>query len=636
MNQFKKIFPNNERQLIDGGLNTKFAASIIENNESPDCANVVFSNGSAQTREGVQKFNTTSVGSFVGDGLYTRRASDTSETMVAFWNGCMYAAAGTTFTTIPSAQSVFTAGIRVAAAQQENYIFVCNGGVTPYKYNGTSFTRHGVYPPTTTMTVASNGVGVLSASATYMYKNTYVNSNLVESDLGPAATFVISVTSGQNNLTSIPLAPTSFGVNARKIYRTSANASTFKLLTTISDNTTTTYSDNTLDSALGATAPTDNGVPPNYSAIIYHQGRLFMNDPASPSYVKWTEYNQPYTVATTNFYQVSDNSTDNVKGFAVDNNNLIVFCENSIYIGYIVDPSDDTTWKWVKSKAPYGSKSPFGAFNFADKTGFLAIQNNNFVGIAALSGDSVVPNASLTTVASIRSDMRTEGIEPDMFTVQTSYLGNISSIVHKNLAYVSVTYDTNQTRNNRIYVMDFSGSNVRKNQKEMWVPFTGLNAAQFTIYNGDLYYISSTANGRVYMMNSGQYNDDGAAIDSYIWTKEFVGADTDTNYTKDFRYLNILVDNAGDYYMDITYKVDSDRGSGTTTTLNLDPGGSIWGVMVWGVDAWGGGTDQKEYRLYLANATGRRIQYKFSNQNTVDQRFACHGLNFLYNIKGYR
>lgn len=42
---------------------------------------------------------------------------------------------------------------------------------------------------------------------------------------------------------------------ARKIYRTAAGGNVFKLVGTISDNTTTTFSDDTLDSALGAVEP---------------------------------------------------------------------------------------------------------------------------------------------------------------------------------------------------------------------------------------------------------------------------------------------------------------------------------------------------------------------------------------------
>ena len=157
--RFRKIYPGSGRTLLDGGLDNKFEKSIIPDNESPDCANVVFTNGSVGTREGNSKLNTASVGSFVFDGVYTRRDNAGAETMIAFANGTAYSLAGTSFTTIGSAQSVFTAGQRVAGTQFQNHLFMGNGGVIPYKYNGTDFTRHGVFPPTKTMKAASAGTG---------------------------------------------------------------------------------------------------------------------------------------------------------------------------------------------------------------------------------------------------------------------------------------------------------------------------------------------------------------------------------------------------------------------------------------------------------------------------------------------
>jgi hypothetical protein len=55
---------------------------------------------------------------------------------------------------------------------------------------------------------------------------------------------------GKVALSSIPLGLT--GTTARKIYRTAAAGTALKLLTTLSDNTTTTYTDNTADASLSA------------------------------------------------------------------------------------------------------------------------------------------------------------------------------------------------------------------------------------------------------------------------------------------------------------------------------------------------------------------------------------------------
>jgi hypothetical protein len=57
-------------------------------------------------------------------------------------------------------------------------------------------------------------------------------------------------------LSAIPLGPT--GTTSRKVYRTAAGGATYKLVTTIADNTTTTYTDTLADASLGATVPSTN------------------------------------------------------------------------------------------------------------------------------------------------------------------------------------------------------------------------------------------------------------------------------------------------------------------------------------------------------------------------------------------
>jgi hypothetical protein len=632
MNDNRRIYPPKGAILFDGGLNTKFEKAIIQDNESPDCANVIFQNGAVETRQGAQKLNTTSVGSFVGDGLFTRRGSDNAETMIAWAGGRMFTLGGTTFSSVPSATSVFTAGVRMAAVMQEDYMFFCNGNVIPYKWNGAEFTRHGVYPPTSTSTVASQSAGALTGD--YRYKVTNLNSNLVESDVGPA-TATFTAAGAVLRITSIPVAPTSHGVNTRRLYRTAAGGTTFKLLTTLADNSTTTYDDSTADASLGANAPSDNGVPPKYSIAIYHQGRLFVNDANNPNFIWFSNLNDPYTFASTNFFRVGDNTSDLAKAFAILDGSLIVFCEKSNTIVYM--PSTDSSeWTYKLARTTLGTKSPFGLINYSNKVLFPAVENGKFVGFAALAGNTVEPSASILSVSTAGSELKSDRIETDMFSVQEAYLGNISGVVFKNRAYVTLTYGSGSTTNNRIYVMDFSISNLAKSQKEAWVPWTGLNAAQFTVYDGNLYYISSTASGFVYKLESGVYSDDGTAINSYFWTKEFAGYTNEVNFTKDHRFAKILVDQAGDYYMDFAYRVDSDKGTGTNQQIYLNPGTSLWGSMVFGRDMWGGGTFQEEKMVYLGGARGTRIQFKFSNQNRVNQRFKVHRLNYGYNKKGNR
>lgn len=629
----KEISPKNGRYFFDGGLNTKFEQSIIGENESPDCLNVVFTNGAVGTREGTTKVNTAAIGSFVCDGLYTRHTNTGGQTMVAFAGGSAWTLGGTSFTVIASAASVFTAGVRVAATEYQQHMFIGNGNVIPYKYNGTDFTRHGVYPPTTTSTVASQAAGVLNGD--YRYKVTYVNSQSVQGDVGPVTT-TFAAANATLRITSIPVAPQSFGISARKIYRnTTAASGTYKLVTTINDNTTTTYDDNNADSALGAEAPSDMGVPPKYGVICYHRDRLFCNDPENPNMLKYSDLNEPYTFGALNLRRFGDNTTDIVRCIAVNGENIAVFGDRGIMLVYMPD-TDDTNWINIQVKSDYGCKSPFGIVKYRNGLLFPAIQEGKFVGFAHLVGDAISPSATLLTVTAAGSNLVSDKIEPDILDASTSDVGELSGYVYENTAYFSFPSSTSSTENDRIYIFDFSISNLSKNTPYSWAPWSGLYAAQFVEYSGNLYYGDGRANGFVFKLNAGVYSDDGSAIDSYYWTKEFGGNKGDFNFHKDFRYANVLVDLAGTYQMNFTARVDSDTGSGNTQVISLDPGGSLWGTMIWGTDEWGGGNAQAEFRLDLGTLSGKRIQFKFSNQNTAGQRFKVHSLNFLSNIKGFR
>lgn len=637
----KKVFPRGGRQLFDGGLNNKYEPTVIDNNESPDSLNVVFGAGSVETRQGVKKINTTAAGSFACDGIYSYRNNTNAESMCAFFGGLMYTLSGTTFYTVPSAQSVFTAGARISSEQAENYIFFSNGSVSPYKFNG-AFTLHGVPAPTQTNAVASNGVGNLTASGQYIYTYTYVNTNVVEGNIGPkSATFTISATSGQNTVSNFGTAPVSYGVNNIYLYRTKANTTTPFFRVTTMANGTASFNDNVSDASLTVQGPTDNGVPPNYTTICYAQNILFCNDPANPNFLRYSSTGNPYTFPALNFVKVGDNTSDCIKALYYYDNSIVVFCEKSIWFLYL---TDGTPADWVgpiRSNASYGSKSPYALVPYDNKLLFAAMYNQTFAGFAAFSGNVLDTNKTFTTVSTAGGDLQSDRIEPDIFTINTAQVVNISATVYKKKAWITVPFGSNQASNNRVYQMDFSMTTIKPKQPITWCPFTGINAAQFVVYNGNLYYGTADATGFVYQCESGLYSDDGVAINSYLYTKEFVGDESDvegsdTNLVKDFRYANILTDTSGNYSMNLTYKLDSDKGSGYVIPISLAPGGTNWGVGSWGLFLWGGGTKQVETRVYLANARGRRIQFKFDNQNVAGQKFKVHGLNFLYNIKGYR
>lgn len=630
---FDVVYPNSGRISLVGGQNSKFDRHEIEDDESPDCMNVIFTDKSVETRGGTSVFNTTSVGSFAGDGLYVRHDNSNAQTMVAFWGGTGWAVTGaSTFTTISSAQSIWTAGVRVAAAEYENHIFFGQGNQA-YKLNATDWTRHGVEVPSApTVATATTGTAL---TGQFRYKVSYINSQAVEGDVS-TTTATLTVAS-QNITVTIPTAVQSFGVNQRRIYRTETSGSVWKLLTTINDNTTTTYDDAIADANLGANAPTDNGKPPAYNVICYHRNRLWTNDVEEPNLVWYSNLANPYVFESTNFIRIGDNSGDVVQGLAPYDTGLVVFCTNSTWFIHMPD-DDDTNFQQVQLKSPFGSKSPFGMFKYKNKVMHPAVENGKFIGLAALAGAGIEPDATFGTVSTLGSLVKTDRIEDAMFDVLSSMQGRISTIVHKQKAYITVAEGVSAVRNNRIWVFDFSVDNLfaRKNKEGVFSPWSGLLAEQFAEYNGELYYQSSDEVGRVYLMNTSTYADDTAAIDSYLWTKNFSGLPRDERMTKDFRAFNVIFQKAGAYDMNVSYRTDSNLGDGTTIPVDLDPGGSLFGTAEFGIDLFGGGEEEGQIEQTLGQVVGERIQFKFDNQNTINQKFKIIGLQYIYNRKGRR
>lgn len=111
-------------------------------------------------------------------------------------------------------------------------------------------------PSSAPSAAAGTASGNLDTVANYQYKVTYVTA-FGETDGNTTAAMVTTTSSGSVNLTSIPVSPDG-NVTQRKLYRTVGGGSSFLLLAIIDDNVTTTYTDTTIDSSLGAAIPTLN------------------------------------------------------------------------------------------------------------------------------------------------------------------------------------------------------------------------------------------------------------------------------------------------------------------------------------------------------------------------------------------
>jgi hypothetical protein len=643
------IYPKGNRVFFDGGLNNKFDVNLIPDNESPNCLNVVFDDGAVSTRLGIAtmpSWATTNVGSYSCDGLFTRINSSGDDALISVWGGRVYAGEGATSLAIQPAS--FATGTRCTAAEYEGYLFIGQSGATPYKIldDNATLTRHGIPVAPSSMTAATATTGT-ALTGNYSYKVTWVNSALVEGDVSTAVSLVLA---GQNAaLAAIPTAPASYGVSSRKIYRTAAGGSTYLLLATISDNSTLTYEDNKADSSLGAAAPTDQGEPPNYSVCIYHQGRLFVIDP-DDQLVKYSEIGNPYVFKATSFIRVGDTSGDTPVALDIYDNSLVVLCRRNPWIVYMAS-TDDDDWRVLRVRSPYGTASKFGSFRFNNKVMYPAIQSGRFVGFAALEGQTVSPSASLLTNTALGSDLQSNRIEKTMLLVNEDLVEGIVSQVYERKAYISIPLNilnsdltiTDATSNNRILVFDFSLGRLDRKQEASWSLWDNCKFSCFTNYRHSsrdetqIFAGSVLNDGWVRELNvENIYKDDGAtAINSYYYTKRFAGNKMDENFHKDFRYALILHEiSSTDQDMNFTYIVDG-QSTGSTNVLALT-GGAVWGSVNWNEFQWSPGNGSREQRTYISPTYGKRIQFKFDNQNTANYHFKIYGFNFVYNVKGLR
>ncbi len=642
---FRTVIP---MESFDGGLNNKYEPQIIADNEAQAARNVVFDAlGGVETRQGITLVNTAAVNSNACDGLFTARWNSGNQSMIAFFGSDMFVLSGTTFQTVPSAQGVFTTGTTKYNQMYQNVMFFGHGG-TPYKYDANGgFYRHGIETPSSpadggTRTSGGNLIG------SYNYKVSYVNTQVVEGNVGtPSATLVASAGGEQMLLTGIPVPPASYGVNSKYLYRNFANSGAngvYYFLTEIPASATT-YTDNIASSALGSEAPTDNGKPPNYSVVKEHQERLFFLDPQNPQYLFYSELGNPYTVKSINFMKIADGDGEKNVGLAIQSNGIIVLKEDSIWAIEMPD-TDPASWRKKRTDAKYGCASHNSLVEFENLIMFLGQQHSKITGFLAILGTSVSPqdstvtnvslDATVLTNTAIISDSKSDRIEPDVFLFQNSLKSKAFAIEFDNKIWCAVCYGTGATENNRIYQFDFMRRDKARSSGS-WIPFTGINANAMTVYQGNLYLGSSLADGKVHQANNGMYNDNGSAIDSYFQTKEFDGGNKERYFDKDFRHANFTVETLGDWQMRFNWFIDSERGAGNSYDFSLNPGGSLWGsTLVFGIALWGGGNERTDAKVELGQAIGKRISFKFSNMNTANQGFKVVRGNVYYNRRGLR
>lgn len=228
------------------------------------------------------------------------------------------------FLTSPSTvYTGLTAGKKCTFGILNDKLFISNGFDYPLVYDGTYVKEMGA--PTAKDLLVSGGL-----TGTYYYAMTYVIDG-VEVILGTVSN-TITVSSKSIDL-DLPVGIAT--CTQRKIYRTEAGGGTLKLVTTINDNTATTYQDNTVDGSLGVNIPSTNSSCPTPQFITVKDEKIIgAVNSNRPNYLYVTEFEVEMFFNTSGVYDVSGVGNDNspLTGIIEDYNQIVVFSERHIYL----------------------------------------------------------------------------------------------------------------------------------------------------------------------------------------------------------------------------------------------------------------------------------------------------------------
>jgi len=605
-------------ERFDGGLNTKDAPSRISPYESPECLNVIFDvQGAVQTRDGSKVFNTQTAGTFP-----IKQGISYNQTMVVWANNQMWYASGTTFVPVTSTSGKFDTSRHISRVIYQNVLFCSDGTNGPWRWSGgENFYNMGIDKPSS-VTGTSIGSGSIT-TGTYYYACSFVNTAVVEGEIGSISVAVTTTNSSTIRVSSIPVGSSLAGVAQRFIYRSESASGPFRKVGTISNNTTTTFDDTTLNGAEGKFPVTDGSKPTPFNTIELHKERLFFDDSSNKSLLRYTNLTNPYISEAENFEPISNGDGEDIIAIAGQDDFVTVFKKNKSFSIHVNDPSDDRTWQKTEVPANMGIVGPEAVVKIENGLLFVGRQNNRITGLHYMNGLKVVDSDD----GRLRSKSMSQKIEYDFLnSLNTSQWDQIYCSIYQNRLFLSYC-PSGQTTNKEIFWLDLTriGS---EGQPGSWSKWTGIPVACLFSHNGLLYGGDSASTGFVRQLNASQYSDSGVAINSYFWTKEIGGEDDGSldGYIKDLREIYLWYAKFGNYNMNLRYRLDGDTSDGTPYAINLNPGGSVWGTMIWGVDNWGGVRQDFQTRIPVGRVTGRRFQFRFDNQNTLNQAFRVHRL----------
>jgi len=617
-----------EIPLGQGGLvGTRNQAAI-----SPDrlilAHNIMFDGRTIRKEGGAIKYNSTSIsGSPTVLGGWHRWPSESVQRMiVALSDGTLKkdTGGGTFGTTLKSGLTmtdvvpIFVEGGKEAAAKDRK-LFIFNGKdqVQVLAADGTSTTNLGAVavPGAPTAALASPAAPGNVDNGAHSWKITFVvgGGQTSGGTTSNQVTVVDKTVNGQIQLTNIPLGPD--GTTTRNVYRTVAgDTGTHKLVGTISDNVTTTFTDNVADASLGANVPSSNTAttaPSDWSGSsqpsfgLIHRGRLWaggnVNDPHRLYY--------PTTADHENFVGTGSGSISIFPGEgerltgAISFNGLIVAWKFPTGI-YLADTTDPTAANWsvVRISKGVGGVSPAGHVQVDKDVLFLDATGHHHL----LSAVQEFGDASTSDI---------------------THFGDLYSFVEDNinlgrLKYARAVYYA--ARREAHFALASLGSSV--NASRLVIDLNLVGTVRFRYSNRDVaegLWLRTDVNsiqrlvagdnaGFVWQLDQATRSKDGVGYNGVAQTPHMDFGWLDPGFStkrKIGQFLEVVVEPKGNW--NASADIYWDGKLAQTTYFNMGSAGAVLGSFVLGSDKLG--ADQIINRKRRIVGSGRRFSVAFRN-----------------------
>ena len=327
-------------------------------------------------------------------------------------------------------------------------LFITNGKHYPLVYNGQNVWEMGACEVLPTDT---NG----GLDGTYHYEITFVTAG-GEERLGTSSNTI--EIHGKCTLLNLPLGYD--GVTARKIYRTEGNNENLKLVDTINDNETLTYTDNKADSALGNTIPAINNECPKPYFLETTNFRLVGCVSDKYPTQAWVADTNLELFDGANFTDVSNRTKDNspLTGMKRDYDKIIIASQKQVYLLDVTE-ADKTTV--TETRANVGCLNGYSMARIPSDKGFDG-------GILFLASDKTIRlfNGNFaqpvpTSLDNLRTDNFGEAIRPllvnSVNNQTTMYAEYYDFKYHLILGNIILVYDI---RTNSWFTYDFLESTL--------------------------------------------------------------------------------------------------------------------------------------------------------------------------------